>query len=159
MQRIVVSPSDFAMETVASELRSAAVAATPAWVRDSIARVAATQGLDVDAAAVERAAVDAAAFVEHRLGVLLATDIDAQRSTPLTVLRDAARFPVAVLHEAGARPVPRPDTVRWAFPNDPFGVTPATFADLGERVHQAGIVWGAAKASIHLQRRRDEGLR
>lgn len=152
-------PSDVDIETVASELLTAAVAATPGWVHDSVARVATAQGLEVDPAAVDQAAADAAAFVERRLGALLATDIDAQRSTPLTVLRDAARFPVAVLHGAGARPVPRPDTVRWAFPNDPFDVTPATFADLGDEVRQAGIVWGAAKASIHLQRRRDEGLR
>ncbi len=154
-----MSPSDVDIETVASELLAAAVAATPGWVRDSVARVAAAQGLDVDPAAVDTAAAEAAAFVETRLGALLATDIDAQASTPLTVLRDAARFPVQVLHGAGAQPVPRPDTVRWAFPNDPFEVTPATFADLGEDVHQAGIMWGAAKASIHLTRRRDEGLR
>ena len=154
-----MTPSDVDIETVASELLAAAVAATPSWVRTSVARVAGAQGVDVDPAVVDRAAADAAAFVESRLGALLATDIDAQRSTPLTVLRDAARFPVAVLHEAGARPVPRPDTVRWAFPNDPFEVTPATFADLGDDVHRAGIVWGAAKASIHLQRRRSEGLR
>jgi hypothetical protein len=159
-QRTVVTPpSDVDIETVASELLAAAVAATPNWVRASVARVAGAQGLEVEYEAVERAATDAAAFVERRLGALLATDIDAQRSTPLTVLRDAARFPVAVLHGAGARPVSRPDTVRWAFPNDPFDVTPATFKDLGEEVHQAGIVWGAAKASIHLQRRRAEGLR
>lgn len=155
----MTSPSEVDIETVASELLAAAVAATPGWVRASIERVRVTQGLEVDADAVERAAADAASFVERRLGALLATDIDAQRSTPLTVLRDAARFPVEVLHGAGARPVPRPDTVRWAFPNDPFEVTPATFADLGEDVHHAGIAWGAAKASIHLQRRRDEGLR
>jgi len=149
----------FDIETVANTLLDAAVAAVPDWVRSSVARVAATQGLEIDPEAVDRAADRATAFVAERLGALLRADIDAQRSTPLTMLRDAARFPVEVLHAAGAAPVQRSDTIRWAFPNDPFEVTPATFADLGDGVHEAGIVWGAAKASIHLQRRRAEGLR
>ncbi len=84
---------------------------------------------------------------------------DQQRSTPLSVFRDAARFPVEVLHQLGAHEVQRVDVERWASPNDPFAVTPASLIDVGEAVHEAGIMWGAAKAAVHLARRREEGQR
>lgn len=151
--------AEFDMETVATELLDAAVAATSGWVRRCVAQVATAQGIAVEAAAIDDAAERAQAFVERRLGELLRTDIDAQRTTPLSIFRDAVRFPVEVLHGAGATPVHRSDTTRWAFPNDPFDITPANLADIGDDVHGAGIVWGAAKAGMHLQRRRDEGLR
>ncbi|MEM7285571.1 MAG: hypothetical protein AAF480_04395 [Actinomycetota bacterium] len=148
------------IETVASTLLEAAVEATPSWVARSVAEVVRAQRLDVDDAHAERvsdAAERAQRYIETNLGELLRTDIDRQRTTPLSVLRDAARFPVEVLHAAGAREVHRIDVDRWAFPNDPFGVTPASLADMGPQVHEAGIAWGAAKAHVHLRRRRDEG--
>ena len=152
---------DVDIETVARTLRSAAVEAAPSWVRRVVAEVAVRQGLDL--AEAEGLIVDAgeraARFVDERLGALLGVDIDQQRSTPLSVFRDAARFPVEVLHQLGATEVHRVDVERWAAPNDPFAVTPANLADVGADVHDAGIMWGATKAAIHLQRRRDEGLR
>lgn len=39
-------------------------------------------------------------------------------------------------------------------PNDIYGFGPHTFIELGQRVHDAGIAWGAAKAYLHVQRRR-----
>lgn len=148
------------IETVAMALLEAVVEATPSWVSRSVGEIVAAQGLAVDDIHVERvvdAGERAQRYVETNLGALLRTDIDQQRTTPLTIVRDAARFPVEVLHAAGAREVHRIDVDRWAFPNDPFGVTPASLADMGPVVHEAGIAWGAAKAHVHLRRRRDEG--
>lgn len=155
-----MTADDLDIATVASALLDAAVEATPSWVESAVHRVVVAQGLDLDEGHVERlrdAAERARGYVASNLGALLATDIDQQRTTPLTILRDAARFPVEVLHGAGAREVHRIDVDRWAFPNDPFGVTPASLADLGPAVHEAGIAWGAAKAHVHLSRRRAEG--
>lgn len=157
-----MTSSDVDIETVASEFLGAAVEATPAWVRRSIDHIADQQGLGHDVGSGERvaeAAARAQRFVEDRLGELLRLDIDQQRTTPLSIFRDAVRFPVEVLHGFGAAPVYRGDVSRWAFPNDPFGITPANLRDIGDEVHHAGVVWGAAKAFLHLQRRRDEGLR
>jgi hypothetical protein len=73
----------------------------------------------------------------RRLRELLATDIDAQRSTPLQVVRDAIEADVA--------------------PRDVLEFGPVTWADLGEDVGDAGLAWGAAKAMVHLRRHRPEG--
>ena len=151
---------DLDIETVASTLLAAAVEATPSWVARSVTEVVVNQRLEVDGGHDERlrdAGERAQRYIETNLGSLLETDIDHQRTTPLTIFRDAARFPVEVLHAAGAREVHRIDVDRWAFPNDPFGVTPASLADMGQAVHEAGIAWGAAKAHVHLSRRRAEG--
>ncbi len=149
------------IESIAAALQRAAVEAVPGWVQRSVREVAARQGLDI--APHENVLADAAdrasSFVDTRLGELLATDVDQQRSTPLSVFRDAARFPVEVLHQLGAHEVQRVDVERWASPNDPFAVTPASLIDVGEAVHEAGIMWGAAKAAVHLARRREEGQR
>ena len=155
-----MTADDLDIETVASALLEAAVEATPSWVARSVNEIVGSQGLEVDDAHAERVAdarERAQRFIETNLGALLRTDIDQQRSTPLTIFRDAARFPVEVLHAAGASEVHRIDVDRWAFPNDPFGVTPASLADMGPSVHEAGIAWGAAKAHVHLSRRRAEG--
>lgn len=156
-----MGPLDIDIDTVATALIEASVEATPSWVVRTVTEVAGAQGLDVQRGATLAAEAGdrAARFVEQRLTDLLRIDIDGQRSTPLTVFRDAVRFPVEVLHTLGAGEVHRADVERWASPNDPFGITPASFADIGPDVHEAGIMWGAAKAAVHLRRRRDEGLR
>jgi hypothetical protein len=148
------------MAQFGQDLLQAAVADTPHWVSSRVYEVAQAQRLpDADdtqawlADAIERAQC----FVGTRLGELVSTDIDRQATTPLSVFRDAVRFPVEVLHQLGAEPIHRGDVSRWAFPNDPFGITPGNLSDVGEATHAAGIVWGAAKAGLHLQRRRSEG--
>jgi len=157
-----MTSDDLDIATVATELLAAAVEATPEWVRRCVDHVAREQALltaDLPEAAVADAGVRAQDFVETRLGALLALDIDRQRTTPLSIFRDAVRFPVEALHAMGAAPVHRGDVSRWAFPNDPFGITPGNLSDIGDEVHHAGIVWGAAKAGLHLERRRADGMR
>ncbi len=41
-------------------------------------------------------------------------------------------------------------------PDDVYDLAPASFADLAPELHDLGISWGAAKAHVHLQRRRRE---
>ncbi|MGI9624274.1 MAG: hypothetical protein ACR2PK_15680 [Acidimicrobiales bacterium] len=149
--------SDVDIGRIAERLHDSAVAATPGWIRSSVVRVAASQGIVIsesDEELIQDAQARGEVFVDERLGRLLRTDFSEQKSTPLSVFRDAARFPVEVLHQLGATEVTRIDVERWAFPNDPFGVTPASLADLGPEVQEAGIAWGAAKAHVHLTRHR-----
>ncbi|MFV2038936.1 MAG: hypothetical protein ACC660_01700 [Acidimicrobiales bacterium] len=159
---MAVAPDEVDIEGASAALRVAAVQATPAWVRRCVGEVAGRQRLDRPEhfeTTLDEWAQRAAAFVDTRLGELLGADIDRQQSTPLEIFRQAVRFPVEILHGLGATPVHRGDMARWAFPNDPFDITPGNLSDIGEGVQQAGIVWGASKAALHLARRRREGGR
>jgi hypothetical protein len=94
------------------------------------------------------------ARIDRELQALLDTDIDAQRTTPLSVLRGAVAEPAEVLRAAGAHPVRPGGADRWEVREDPYALAPDTLADLGDEAHEAGLAWGAAKAFVHLRRRR-----
>jgi hypothetical protein len=83
---------------------------------------------------------------------LLAADIDEQRSTPLTLLRQAVRYPTRVLQDAGAAPLARDRFAERAFPDDIYDLTPASLADVDPALTEPGIAWGAAKAFEHKRR-------
>lgn len=93
------------------------------------------------------------------VATLLRSDIDEQRANPLAIVRRLVGPMTAVLDEAGvARPIRDPDAVRL-FPGDHHDITPAAFSDIHPDLHLPGLTWGAAKAHVHLRRRRAEGLR
>ena len=143
------------MEEHAAALADAIEAALPGWVERSVARVMTDWKGDVDDD-VRRAAADAGreavADVGPRVRELLATDIDEQRTTPLSLVRAAVRFPTAVLHAAGVPAVRRDEQQERLFPDDVYDLAPATFADVDPALAEVGIAWGAAKAFEHLQR-------
>ena len=105
------------------------------------------------------AAAEAAVEVSQRLRHLLATDVDDQRTNPLGVLRGAVVHPTRVLAAAGVPPVRRDPFAEEAFPEDCYDLSPATWADIDPSLHEPGIVWGAWKAKVVLDRRRSEGRR
>lgn len=109
--------------------------------------------VEVAAAEAAQAAVD---DVGTRLAELLALDIDEQWTNPLAIIRSAVRYPTAVLADAGVAPLARDATDARMHPDDVYALAPAAFGDLGEAVHEPGLVWGAAKAHLHLSRRRGE---
>jgi hypothetical protein len=132
-------------------------AALPGWVERCVERVLATEGRAVDDDVRHRASAagtEARAAIGPRLRRLLDADIDDQRTNPLAVIRGATRYPTEVLRAAGARPVPRDDQSKRHFPDDDYDLTPARFADLDPALHDAGLLWGAAKAHVHLRRRK-----
>lgn len=108
----------------------------------------------VDRTELERAAQAAAADVVPRIRTLLATDIDAQVTTPLALLREAVGPVTAVLVRAGVPPVERDEFARRAFPEDAYALAPAAFEDVDPSLRGPGIEWGAAKAYVHLHRHR-----
>jgi hypothetical protein len=151
-----------ALAGYAATLADAVEAAIPGWVERSARRVLDGQGIAVDgdvAADLARAGAQARDEGAARVRRLLATDVDEQAANPLAVLRSLVRFPTAVLRAAGARPVPRDEFSERSFPDDVYDLSPATFADVDPALHEPGLVWGAAKAHVHLARRRREGKR
>lgn len=153
---------DELMRACATELADAVERRLPDWVRSEVTRIAeawqpglAERLTGETEAAAEAARSEVAAAVRE----LLEADVDAQRTGPLDVLRRAVRFPTGVLAAAGIPEVERDEHAEAAFPDDPYDLTPAAFADLGPDVHDAGLRWGAAKAHTVLTRRRAEGRR
>lgn len=122
--------------------------ALPRWVARSLG------GL-VDAATVDATARTTIADVVPRLRALFELDVDDQRENPLAIIRDAVRHPTAALRAAGV-PAP-PPTDRFAaehFPGDDYGLTPMTWRDVDESLHEPGLVWGALKARASMARHR-----
>lgn len=157
-------PSDDAarLAELAGVLADAVDAALGPWVVRSVAAVADAwqPGLAPQLArAAAEAGEQATRDVGARVRALLATDVDQQATGPLAVLRDAVRYPTAVLAAAGVPPVARDEFAERAFPDDAYGLAPAAFADVDPTLHEPGLVWGAAKAHVVLARRRAEGRR
>lgn len=144
------------VEEQAAALAAAIEAALPGWVERSVERlVTAYAG---PAAAVEarpaarRAGLEALADVGPSARALLEADADRQRDTPLNLLRQAVRYPTAVLRDLGVPPVVRDEFAQAQFPDDDYDLTPASFADISPELAGPGLAWGAAKAWAHLQR-------
>lgn len=145
--------SDEKLAAYARALADAIEAALPGWVIRAVTRrLDAGDAADTTAAAA--AGARAQAEVVPRVRALLANDIDEQRTTPLALLRAAVAYPTAVLRDAGAAPVERDPFVERAFPDDVYDLAPASFADIDPSLHEPGLAWGAAKAHVHLARRR-----
>src|SRR5437868_3044900 len=143
------------MEAHAAALADAIELALPAWVERSVERVMKEWHGELDddvrleAAAAGRQAADE---VGPQVRALLDTDIDAQRTTPLSLVRGAVRYPTVVLQAAGVPPVVRDEQQERLFPEDVYDLAPASFADVDPALADVGMAWGAAKAFEHLQR-------
>lgn len=135
------------MEEQGRALADGIDAALPGWVVRCVARFLPDPG-----PAAEEAGRRAAAEVGGAVRALLAQDVDEQRATPLTLLRSAIVYPTAVLQAAGVPPVERDRFAVERFPDDPYDLTPATFADIDPALVEVGLAWGAAKAFEHRRR-------
>ncbi len=133
-------------------LADAIVRALPAWVLGCVNKFAADIASEESqrvAQLVADAGTGAAAAVEPPLRKLLAAPIDEQRSTPLTIVRTAVQFPTAVLQALGVAPIERDPFDARAFPLDLYGISPASWGDLGPDVGEAGLRWSVNKAFLH----------
>jgi len=135
---------DRALRDHGARLADAVEAVLPAWVARCVGGVA-------DPTDAARAAV---ADVVPRLRELLARDVDDQHRNPLAVLREAVRYPTAVLRAAGVEPRPRSAYDEEHFPDDVYALTPMTWRDVDESLHEPGLVWGALKARASIARHR-----
>jgi len=148
--------TDPEMTDPGTTLADAIDAVLPAWVERSVDRVYRAQQKQAPPEAVTDAAKDAglaaAADIGPKVRALLAADVDAQYTTPLSLVRQAVPYASAVLQQAGV-PEMRRDAVDAAmFPEDLYGLTPANFGDVDPSLTDPGLVWGAAKAWTHRRR-------
>ncbi len=138
------------MDEYARALIEAVERVTPAWVHAMVAqRVEMNDTIRAD---TDQAADRATEYMVARLTQLFLTDIDEQSTTPLAIMREAIKFPSSVLSEAGAGPVERDDYARRMFPDDIYGLTPATWSDIDESLAEVGLAWGASKVVAHRSR-------
>ena len=147
---------DERLASYARDLATGVEEALPGWVAAAVARRLGGTVPPELTTKVADAGRAAAEDVGGRVRELLALDIDEQWTNPLTLIRTAIRFPTEILAEAGAPEVPRDEQARRFHPEDVYDLAPAAFADLGPEVHDLGLSWGAAKAHVHLRRRREE---
>jgi hypothetical protein len=145
----------------ADDLADAIDFALPGWVErcvtDHLGHLAAGPARDLAEASGREAGRRARADVGPAVRDLLARDVDEQRLNPLSLLRDAVRYPTTVLKAAGAPVAPRDDFAERTFPDDVYDLSPASFADVDPALHEPGLMWGAAKAHVILRRRRYGG--
>lgn len=144
------------MAAVAGALADAIEAALPGWVERSVEHLIVAYTGTAPTAEVRQAAAQAGAAARVEVGAhvraLVLADVDEQRTTPLTLLRQAVRYPAAVLRDAGVPPVQRDRFAEEAFPDDGYDLSPATFADIDPALKDLGLAWGAAKAWEHRRR-------
>jgi hypothetical protein len=94
--------------------------------------------------------------VDRSIAELINADVQEPLSGPLERIRREVEPLNDALDHLGV-PAPQRDAVDVQMrPADRHALGPMTFRDLGENVHEAGITWGAAKAHLHLQRRRPD---
>jgi hypothetical protein len=111
-----------------------------------------TRARAVDAAA--DAGERAAARVTAALAALFAQDVEAQRATPLQLVRSVYEEPTAVLAEAGVPPVVRDEFDERALPDDRYGLAPRNLGDLGDPdLGPMQLAWGIGKATVIRARR------
>ena len=152
-----MTDDDVALAQFGEELVRAIESALGSWVQTTVETVLRAQGRSIGgetATLIDVARRDATLTIVQELQTVLALDVDEQRQNPLSILRAAVRYPTQVLRAVGAQPIARDEFDEQSFPDDEFALTPAAFSDFGSAVHDAGIMWGAAKAHVHLQRRR-----
>ncbi len=150
------SGDEAALASHAATLADAVEAALPGWVEVCVERVLVASGYPVEPdvrAEASAAGLRAADEVGGRVRALLGCDIDDQADTPLAIIRGAVEYPTEILRRAGVPPVERDDFARRSFPADLYGLAPANLADVARELAEPGLVWGAAKAHVHLTRR------
>jgi hypothetical protein len=150
-----------ALARYAAALADGIDAAIGPWVIRSVRTVHVQQLGGAPSPAVladaDRAAIAAFEEISPQIRALLALDIDEQRTGPLAILRSAVRFPTAVLLAADVPARKRDEFAQRQFPDDLYDLNLAAFVDLDPDLHETGLIWGAAKAHVHLSRRRAEG--
>ncbi|MEM7093370.1 MAG: hypothetical protein AAF567_10240 [Actinomycetota bacterium] len=124
------------------------------WIRWSIADRAPDLATSADA---DAAVAEGARDLGGQLRALLSQDIADQTEGPLQILRRGVRYATDVLRRADVAPVTRDDFATQSFPDDVYDLTPASFRDVHPTLHEPGLIWGAAKAHVHLRRRREAG--
>ena len=132
----------------------------PIWLRRVATDACARGGVDSGDVAdgLDRLVEQVSGTTLAQLAELLATDVDRQRTTPLSVLRGAV-LPVADFLRAHGVAPPANAASGTVSAADEYRLEPANWSDIDPSLHEPGLRWGAWKAMTILARRRDEGVR
>lgn len=127
------------------------------WTQRLIDRHCSPEQLAPAQVILERAAVvsNVRFYVVSELQQLLATDVEQQRVNPLAIFRSAIQPLTDFFESLNCHHVPRDEFNRRSFPGDVFGLSPATWADIDERLIEPGLEWGAFKAATMISRRKN----
>lgn len=144
---------------IARRLEQELLAAVPGWVARSVADAAGSsydrQPAGEREADVAKTAHDVGLIVAPQLRRVFDADVDAGAGNPLAVLRDGVGPMTELLARWAVEPNPRDPFHVDRFPADPYQLGPANFADVHGELHDLGLRWGAARAHVHLRRRRE----
>ena len=133
------------------------------WVENAVMRV--VQAWDrLDQEALTRVRADAGAAAEgaatrvtRELEAFFAQDVEAQRTTPLVIVRSLRVEATEVLRQAGIPEIERDPYDERAFPDDIYGIVPKSMTELGdEDLGGALLAWGLGKARV-LRDRKNPG--
>lgn len=144
------------LRSIAAELLAGIDASLDRWIERGLNERSAGQRGGLDAEVIGDVVAKTRAIVMGDVERVLTADVDAGAGNPLAVLRDGVGPMTDALQAAGCEPATRDPFHQQAFPNDPYGLGPASFADVDEQLHELGLRWGAARAHIHLRRRREQ---
>lgn len=136
---------------IAGELDAALARCVPAW----LGRVSLSLAPTLDPDDLEVAIAATMAELGPALTLVLTSDVDAGAGSPLAEVRARTGRITALLADAGVAAVPRDEFDARAFPDDRYALGPAAFADIDESLQEPGLMWGAARAHVHLRRRRE----
>lgn len=145
------------LREVSDELATAMTERIPSWVERAVRERAMAAGVTVDETARARIAHvgdELARSLADPLRAVLTADVDAGAGTPLATVRAEIAPVTAILDDLGVRRSRRDDFSTRHFPLDHHDLGPASFADIDESLLEPGLRWGAARAHVHLRRRR-----
>lgn len=150
------SPEDAArLQGYADDFTTAVARHIGPWVERSLQAVLIAASIDVDSAVYEQIRTTRDNIEERVIEAfrtLMNTDIDQQRTTPLEIIRGAVPLMTSLLEQYHVAPVERDLFDQQQFPHDIYALSPHHVSDVDESLHEAALVWGAAKAHVHLQR-------
>ncbi|MEM9201317.1 MAG: hypothetical protein AAGC53_06645 [Actinomycetota bacterium] len=127
------------------------------WVRRSLVTAAVAGGVAVRDAEISSIVEATSDVVMPELRRVLTADVDAGGGSPLAAVRAGVGPMTDALDRWGAARPPRDEFLERQFPGDPYLLGPAAFSDIDPDLHEPGLVWGAARAHVHLRRRREAG--
>lgn len=143
------------MDERSARLIQVAESVTPQWAKSLIDRFTGSSLAPVSED--PRAAIIESVTIQTLSGLrqLLALDPEQQRTNPLTVFRRATAVITAHLEELHIPPVRRDEFEQRSFPEDIYGLYPATWADISEELVEPGLEWGAWKAAVIISRHKN----
>ena len=142
------------MEPAAAKLLTTALEVSESWARRILQKSVDRQTTKVSDEQLNAVITEVVALVSQGLNELLTLDPEQQRTNPLTVFRRATAPITALLTKLGLPPASRDEFEQRSFPDDMYGLYPATWSDISEALVEPGLEWGAWKAAVIITRHR-----